>query len=203
MPAVAVNVADVDPAGTVTEAATGSVLLLLDRATAVPPLGAACASATVQVEVAPEVKLVGEHCSEDKLGCQFATVMLPEAADMVAAAPLAKAAQGPLTTMGTVGPLVSGARVTVTVATMQLPIVTSFNPTVKHMTEPLTELQLSVLPALASAGPAATTTELTSLGTNESVHSKPAGALPPLNERFSETEPPSTADPDARLRESV
>ncbi|MGD0669120.1 MAG: hypothetical protein ABSB23_16300 [Bryobacteraceae bacterium] len=41
MPAVAVKVAEVEPAGTVTEAATGRVLLLLDRATTVPPLGAA------------------------------------------------------------------------------------------------------------------------------------------------------------------
>jgi hypothetical protein len=40
-PAVAVEVAEVEPAGTVTEAATGSIELLLDRETAVPPLGAA------------------------------------------------------------------------------------------------------------------------------------------------------------------
>jgi len=40
-PAVAVNVVEVDPAGTVTEAATGITVALLARSTAVPPLGAA------------------------------------------------------------------------------------------------------------------------------------------------------------------
>jgi len=40
-PAVAVEVAEAEPAGTVTEAATESIELLLDSATAVPPLGAA------------------------------------------------------------------------------------------------------------------------------------------------------------------
>ena len=40
-PAVAVKFAEVEPAGTVTEAATGSEVLLLDKDTTVPPLGAA------------------------------------------------------------------------------------------------------------------------------------------------------------------
>jgi hypothetical protein len=40
-PAVAVKVAEVDPAGMVTDAATGKVVLLLDRDTTVAPLGAA------------------------------------------------------------------------------------------------------------------------------------------------------------------
>jgi hypothetical protein len=210
LPAVAVKVAEVEPAGTVTEAATGSIVLLLDRDTAVPPLGAACASVTVQVDLAPEVRLVGEHCNEDKAGSQFVTVTAPEVADMVSVDPFAmvdpfgNAATGLLTAMGTVAALVAGERVTVTVATTQLPIVESFIPSVRHVTEPLTEWQVRVLPAVASAGPAATTTEVASVGTNESVHCKPAGAPPlELNKRFSDTEPPSTAEPDERLKEVV
>src|ERR1017187_4973103 len=94
VPAVAVKVAEVEPAGTVTEAATSSRALLLARDTAGPPLGAPGASATVQVELAPETRLVGKHCSEDKPGCQFWTVTAPEVADTVSADPFAKDAQG-------------------------------------------------------------------------------------------------------------
>ena len=66
VPAVAVKPADVAPAGTVTEpAGTGSNALLLDRDTAVPPVGAAPLSVTVQLVPAPEFKLVGLHVSDD------------------------------------------------------------------------------------------------------------------------------------------
>ena len=41
VPTVALKVVDVLPAGTVTEAATGSAALLLESATVLPPLGAA------------------------------------------------------------------------------------------------------------------------------------------------------------------
>jgi hypothetical protein len=57
--AVALKVAVVAAAATVTEAETGSRALLLDRATAVPPVGAALDSVTVQVLAAPEFRLVG------------------------------------------------------------------------------------------------------------------------------------------------
>ena len=66
VPAVAVNVVEVAPAGTVTEAAgTGSSVLLLDSDTTVPPLGTALLSVTVQVVAAPELKLLGLQASED------------------------------------------------------------------------------------------------------------------------------------------
>jgi hypothetical protein len=102
--------------------------------------------------------------------------------------------------MGTVAPLVIGERVTVTVATTPLPMVESFIPTVRHVTAPLAELQVRVLPAAESAAPAATTTEA-SLGTNASVHCIPAGAGVPLSDRFNETAPPSTAEPEDKLSE--
>ena len=54
-----------EPAGTViVGAGTGSSALLLDRETTVPPAGAALLRVTVQVEPAPEVRLVGLHASE-------------------------------------------------------------------------------------------------------------------------------------------
>jgi hypothetical protein len=111
---------------------------------------------------------------------------------------------GLLTTIGTVVPLVDRARVTVTVATTPLAIRVSFIPAVRHSTEPLVELQVRVLPALLRVAAAVTTMELTSLGTNERVHCRAAGApLLPLNVRFSDTEPPSTAEPDERLNEEL
>ena len=56
----------VKPAGTVTvDAGTGSSALLLDRATAMPPVGAALFSVTVHVVFAAEFKLVGLHARAD------------------------------------------------------------------------------------------------------------------------------------------
>ena len=64
VPAVAVNVLDVDPAVTATEAGTVSNPLLLESATVAPPAGAACESVTVQVDVAPLPRLLGLHETE-------------------------------------------------------------------------------------------------------------------------------------------
>src|SRR5580700_2951547 len=57
--AVALKVAEVLFAGTVTDAGTVSAALLLERPTALPPLGAAWLRVTVHVAVAPEFTLVG------------------------------------------------------------------------------------------------------------------------------------------------
>src|SRR5580700_2739882 len=53
------NVVDVLLAGTVTDAGTVSAALLLERPTALPPVGAAWLRVTVHVAVAPEFTLVG------------------------------------------------------------------------------------------------------------------------------------------------
>ena len=65
-PAVAVNVAVVADAGTVTDAATGRAVLLLDSDTTAPPAGAAAESVTVHVVPAPALRLVGAHATELK-----------------------------------------------------------------------------------------------------------------------------------------
>lgn len=129
---------------------------------------------------------------------------MPEVAAIGWADPFAKAATGLLTAIGTVAPLVAGARVTVTVATTPLAMVESVAPIARQVTVPLTELHARVLFAPVSAAPAVTTAEVTSLGTYANVHCKPAGA-PPLafKVRFSATEPPATALPDARLTEDA
>jgi hypothetical protein len=61
LPAAAVNVAVVAFAGTVTEAGTVSEPPFDDRDTVAPPVGAALDSVTVQVLVALEARVVGEH----------------------------------------------------------------------------------------------------------------------------------------------
>src|SRR5215510_9607601 len=63
-----VKVALLAPAATVTLAGTvATPVLLLDRATTAPPVGAALVSVTVPCDVLPPVTLVGFSVSEDKL----------------------------------------------------------------------------------------------------------------------------------------
>ena len=67
LPAVALKVLVAEPAGTViVDTGTGSSALLLDRDTAVPLAGAALLRVTVHVVLAPELRLVGLHDSEDR-----------------------------------------------------------------------------------------------------------------------------------------
>lgn len=68
-PDVAVNVTELVAPGTVTEAGTGSALMLFDaKATALPLAGAIWFSVTVHVVAAPDVRLVGLQTTEDTLG---------------------------------------------------------------------------------------------------------------------------------------
>jgi hypothetical protein len=68
-PAVAVNVADVAPAGTVTVAGDGSAGGLFEaRATVLPPAGATWVKVMVHVVTAPERSAVGLQASEDAEG---------------------------------------------------------------------------------------------------------------------------------------
>jgi hypothetical protein len=70
-----VNVAEVVPAGTITELdGTGRSVLLLDSKTSVPPAGAAPFKVTVQVVDAPEFKLFGLQANwETETICPKAT----------------------------------------------------------------------------------------------------------------------------------
>ena len=64
VPAVAVNVALLDPAGTKTVTGTGRSVELLESVTVAPPAGAACVSVTVHVAVAPELRPASGHPTE-------------------------------------------------------------------------------------------------------------------------------------------
>ena len=54
-----------EPEGTVTDVGEVSTALVSDTTSAVPPAGAARLNVTVQVLVAPEVRLVGLQASEE------------------------------------------------------------------------------------------------------------------------------------------
>jgi hypothetical protein len=62
---VTVNVAVVLPAARVTVAGTVADVVLLDKATEMPPLGAAPVRVTVAVDEAPPLKLAGLRDTED------------------------------------------------------------------------------------------------------------------------------------------
>lgn len=62
------NVADVAPAGTVTDAGTGSAVVFVEASvTPLPPTGAAWFNVTVHVVAVPELMLAGAHASDDTL----------------------------------------------------------------------------------------------------------------------------------------
>ena len=65
VPALALNVAKVAAAATVTDEGTVSAALLLDSEMLAPPAGAAFDNVTVQVLLAFEFKLAGEHATDD------------------------------------------------------------------------------------------------------------------------------------------
>ena len=70
-----VKVALVLPAGTVTLAGTvAAPVLLLDKLTTAPPLGAGALSVTVPVEELPPVTLVGLRLSDESVGGAGVTV---------------------------------------------------------------------------------------------------------------------------------
>jgi hypothetical protein len=67
VPAVAVKEAVVAPAATVTEPGVVNAELLSEMVTTEPPLGAVEVRVTVQVLVAPEVRVVGLQTREERL----------------------------------------------------------------------------------------------------------------------------------------
>jgi hypothetical protein len=66
-PMLAVNDAEVEEAGTVTEVGMVRAGLLEDRATTAPPVGAALDSVTVHGVLALEARLEAAHCREERL----------------------------------------------------------------------------------------------------------------------------------------
>jgi hypothetical protein len=190
-PAVAVKVAVVAPAATVTEAGVVKAALLSESVTTEPPAGAARDKVTVQVELEPEATLAGEHCSFEIVGRAVWTAMVPPVPETAKAVPSASAPTGLPSDRGTVKLLVAES-VIVTTATTPLLIVLAFRPEATHIVDPLVVLQVIVFPAAVRAGPAAKAMVVTSVGEYESAHCSAAGWLPAvaLKERLRDRDPP-------------
>ncbi len=135
VPAVAVNVALVAPAGTVTDAGTVVSGLLLESVATIPPVGAAWLRVTVQVEEPAVVSAAGLQFRLLML-TGTPTVMLPPVALEAMLVPVDDAAETADTLIGIV-PDALADRVTLIVASVPFWIVLAFNPLTMHVTVPL------------------------------------------------------------------
>lgn len=101
VPAVAVNVAELAPVGTVKLVGTDKAVLLLESDTVAPGDGAASFSVTVQVEEAPEASEAGLQPRADTPAAEV-TVITPPVAVVVIGLPIAEAPTGFVMPMATV-----------------------------------------------------------------------------------------------------
>jgi hypothetical protein len=205
LPAVALKVAVVEPAGTVTvDVRPGSRALLLNSEIAVPPAGAAWLRFTVQVALVPEVKLAALQDKEVSVGTEGPG---PETVPPVAET----ANEEPEPDAATVFPNPIGVLVTpaaiirFTIATVPFWIGVLFMPQAKQVYTPELAVQLSVLPALLAEDPALAEIDRTLLVGKVNVHWRAAGSLPAgdVKSRVRDTAPFAAAVPEERVRESV
>jgi hypothetical protein len=186
---------------TVTDPGTVKLALLSERLTTVPPLGAGSDSVTVQVDDAPDARVVGAHVSAEVRG---RTVIVPPVATMFASVPLAKAPNTLLKARESNVLMLDRERDAVTTATTPLPMAVPFTPDATQTRVPAPGLQLSVFPAAVSADPVATLSVVMAVVGYDRLHPRLAGALVvALNERLSERGLPWTADPEAKLKEGA
>jgi hypothetical protein len=151
--AVALKVAVVAPAATVTEAETGSRALLLDKATAVPPVGAGPLSVTVQFVLFDAANVVGVHAREVSVGTEVpGPVTTPPVPVTAMVLPEGEAATAFVIPMDVL--MTPEAMVRFTTAMLPFEIVVAFMPDIRQVYPPELETQLRVLPALVAAGPA-------------------------------------------------
>ncbi|MGB9458047.1 MAG: hypothetical protein WCB12_18500 [Bryobacteraceae bacterium] len=129
VPAVAVKVPDAAPVNTVTEAGTGNVPVVLDRAMTAPPADAGWFSETVQTVEPPLLSDVGLH--ESPLNVGNGTVMAPPVPVTEIGPPAADVATGLVSPTDALSAEV--VIVTVIVATTPFCINVSFSPDSKHV----------------------------------------------------------------------
>jgi hypothetical protein len=151
VPAVAVKFADEDPAGTITEAGTLSIALLLESDTIAPPAVAGCAKVTVQVEVLAEFRLVGSHATLFR-GFGRPSVMFPPVPLAETLLPSGAAATTRVTPIGTV-PEAAPESVTLTTATVPFAMALWLSPATRQVEEPLPLEHVRDLDAAPAAAP--------------------------------------------------
>ena len=149
VPAVAMNVAVVDPVATATDPGTVSAAVLLDSVTVAPPV---FVSVTVHVLVPPLLNVAGVQFKPAKVG-SAGTVTVPPVPLTDSACPSSVAPSVLVTPMLVLA--TPPAMVTVTSATTPFCIREEFKPASRHRYVPELEEQLIDFPA-ATAVPAAT-----------------------------------------------
>ncbi|MBZ5634652.1 MAG: hypothetical protein LAO55_16135 [Acidobacteriia bacterium] len=154
----------VAPAPTVTSAGTVALGLLLDSATASPPLGAALLRVTVQAEDPGAFTVVGEHESALSAAVDWMTVMTPPVPEAGIAFPKASDATIPLNAIGRLVLVLAGDIVMVAVATAPFPIAVVFTPKTTQVVEPPAAEQERLFPAAIAAELAVTLIFVTSAG---------------------------------------
>jgi hypothetical protein len=183
MPSVAVKVAVVVPAPTLTLAGITKAGLLLARATLVPPTGAAWFRVTVHVVLPLELTLVGLQAKTEIMA---GVPIKPPLAAIWSALPDGEALDALVMAMEV--PIVALDSVTVATATTPSGIVFWFIPVSKQEYEPEPATHEIDLPAAVAAAPALAEIATMAEGEYVNVHSRPAGEFPAeANERLSET----------------
>ncbi|MBZ5676598.1 MAG: hypothetical protein LAP61_20360 [Acidobacteriia bacterium] len=157
------KLAVVAPAETVTLAGTVAFALLLDSATAKPPVGAALLIVTVHAEEPGALTLVGEQESPLSTGGTWVTAIVPPVPDMGIALPVAPVAIIPLSATDILGLTLAGEIVNVAVATVPFGI-TAVAPNRTHVVDPLLPVQVTSFPAAVAAALGTTVTLVTSAG---------------------------------------
>ena len=175
VPAVTLNVADVAPAATATDAGVVNRELLSESVTVVLVVGAAWLSVTEQDALPPALRVDGEHNKEVSAGKTVPPdpVTTPPVADIASAVPPADAAVALFTPMEVVA--APAAIVRFTVATTPLAITVEFKPYATQVYEPVLLTQLNVLPAFARAAPTVADMEVTFAAGKAKVHCIAAG----------------------------
>jgi hypothetical protein len=146
-----VKVADAAPAGTVTDAGTVRVWLLLVNVTAAPPVGAAPVSATVQVELLELCRVDGRQDSEETLGKTPPPVTTPPVAKSTTPSPVGEDAALLLIPMEVL--LRPAAMVKFTTATTPFEMIAEFIAAATQENVPAPPMQSNDLPAAVRAGP--------------------------------------------------
>jgi hypothetical protein len=152
VPVVAVNVAELLFAATITDPGTVSAELVLVMVTLAPPVGAAFVSVIVQVVFAFAPTLAAAHCRDETVS-GVATVTTPPV--LVIAMPLPVGDAPRVLPRPMVAPLLPES-VTATVATIPSLMVPAFNPAAMQIYPLGPPAQLKVLPADVNAVPAVT-----------------------------------------------
>ena len=158
---VAVKVAEVAEAATVTDGGTVRVELVFDSETTAPPAGAPPLSVTVHVELLELLKLAGAQDKERTVG-KAPPVTVPPVAESAMSNPAGDAAK--LLLIGIEVEVRPSAMVRFTTATTPFEMIPEFMPDTIQVYVPAPGKQLKVLNALIDAVPAVAETETTLAG---------------------------------------